>query len=1378
MKNEIIYAKRRRKCTALALLISMLCMLVGPYFSPFGLTAVDSVYAESATFTPSNSPTGLVYENGQEIADWTYTQNGSGNVAYCLEHGVPVPSASTVYQSVTLDPVTTSILRAAAYYGYPNNLTIGGVALTARDARAVTQIAIWVSRGMINRSTLTGNPAALAAIDAITSAAGSGVGSGSGAINTPAGNVMSAQPFGASYIRYGPFSFSNTTAARADISGATIPGAFLGDGGGGGADMSNLRNDAEYFYYIPAAANTAGRLTLNFSAQYSSFEVYVYDTPYAQAMMVCGGSGSAGIERSVALGGFEYAVISKGDVDQNTWKLSGAAFAVDQWSAGAGNWSATAASVTWDEATRIYRSGLLPETDDNGGRFRIRETGHPYSYLSAWSGELNSYGIYGVTTPLRAANTPVYVTVNGNKLDRDTAVATAQGDATLVGAVYGLYMNEDRTHPNGTVYTTGQLISEASTDPNGKLIFTKIFPAKYYLQEISPAEGYLLDPTKYEFDATHNGTDPAITVHRDMSEQVKKQAFELIKIGTDPEATETELLEAGFSVFLISALSKVKDGTLAPSDTDWASSDFKGYDFSGEIPARIDGIVTPELFTDPLGHLISPELPYGTYVVAETTTPIAYEPIYPFLVKITEDNRTPQSWRIFDDKKAQFYIKIIKKDAETGRTVLGKNAKFRIYDVDKGEYVRMKTSYPIAWYGTAENPFETGGDGVLITPEKLPYGHYELIEVAAPSGYVLAGHEQNDILNYNPDGNTVPDPRTPPILDFDSRTPVYVSELEDNVLEVIQYNEQQKGHINIAKIGERPAAVTADEYGNLIFPYTEEPLAGAVFEIIADGNISTQDGSADIVYYDGDIVITITTDTAGHAWARDLPIGDYLLREIDAPEGYLLVPDEKFSVTPIDQESQFSFMTYDLTDVRQKLSVIIEKTEEDSGYLLPGAEFKITSGGMTIITAVTGADGKVHFRDLPPGDYTIRETKAPDGYEINEDFAANVTLAYAGHETEYLTWTGTCTDHRKIISCEVDKDTIKRTAAAYVSLPGQEGYNHVGEADEKYRYDIDFRSTSSIFADEFVVDDPLENVRLNQVRLEELWTPVTWGDYDGKYNIWYKTSKTDDGKTYSSVSAMRTNPPNAGNPENTAVYPNTGYKLWAENLNTDERVHLSVQDLNLADDEYITALRYEFGRVEVGFTSKNYADLSLNGEHRTHTKNTLRLPSENADELRLLKNEIFTVIPGAEPPEYPGAKYYTGGITGNLVDWTPYESTPFFAQGALDAENLQPSSYLVSAVRPMANEDIVSSVSARIARDIDMRDMDQDAVVTRELVTFEYGETGPNAAIEGTFLSGVPGRIFRTGDDFEMFIWLVVMVLSVGAALVIFLNRRKEWRKV
>jgi hypothetical protein len=255
------------------------------------------------------------------------------------------------------------------------------------------------------------------------------------------------------------------------------------------------------------------------------------------------------------------------------------------------------------------------------------------------------------------------------------------------------------------------------------------------------------------------------------------------------------------------------------------------------------------------------------------------------------------------------------------------------------------------------------------------------------------------------------------------------------------------------------------------------------------------------------------------------------------------------------------------------------------------------------------------------------------------------------------------------IGCEVDIDTINLTSAGYRSIAGEEGFNNVDK--ETYHYDVDYRSTSGTYADEFVVDDPLDAAKDGLIRLATLWTPVCWGDYDGKMNIWYKTNLTDSTKEYSAKSAMGTNPFNPGNPSQKAVYPNTGYKLWASGISTDSQTKLSVADLKLAEGEYITGMRYEHGRVNRGFTTKNYASESKNLVAKTD------------------------------------------------IDWTPTAESPYYEKDAAKAKGLKPITYLVTCPEPLKSSTLIANdVAADIARNIVLTDHDTDEVGTYPIDTF------------------------------------------------------------
>ena len=266
-------------------------------------------------------------------------------------------------------------------------------------------------------------------------------------------------------------------------------------------------------------------------------------------------------------------------------------------------------------------------------------------------------------------NEEVRAKIHVRKIDKETHEFLSQGDAALIGAEYGLFAAEDIQHPNkksGTVHKKGELVSKGEINENGELDFTDLYLGKYCIRELVASEGYLLDPTEYPVEAAYEEQDVKI-VHREVTvnETVKKQPFQLIKVGSDGEQTEADLLKgAGFKIYLIRSLKGVKAGDIKPDGNgNYSPEQFRGYDFSEETTALdysedSKGIPMPELFTDEKGYAVSNELAYGKYVVIESTTPENYNRIDPFIVTINEDKREPQQWRVFIDYEFQAILKI------------------------------------------------------------------------------------------------------------------------------------------------------------------------------------------------------------------------------------------------------------------------------------------------------------------------------------------------------------------------------------------------------------------------------------------------------------------------------------------------------------------------------------------------------------------------------------------------------------------------------------------------------------------------------------------------------------------------------------------------
>ena len=534
-----------------------------------------------------------------------------------------------------------------------------------------------------------------------------------------------------------------------------------------------------------------------------------------------------------------------------------------------------------------------------------------------------------------------------------------------------------------------------------------------------------------------------------VKETVKKQAFQLIKISEDGEQTETELVEgAGFKVFLISELSGVKDGSLKPGNGSYYTpEDFITYDYSKDETASYwengKKITVPELFTDKKGYLKSPELPYGTYVVFESTVPENLKGIRPFIVQISEDSREPQVWRVFDDRPLQYYFKIVKKDAQTQKPVLDNSAAYKIYDVEAEKYVEMIVRYPKK---EVVSVFRTNEEGYLITPEQLKCGTYRIEEVEAPENYVQVGFENALLkdgkevpLNEVADGGTYQEAKKAPItITVDSDTVHQVEEETGKFIVVIeQYNDEAVGSLTIHKKGEKLSGASKVEekfltkmkngvagFVNQVssfftgeevmekekgyeFDYEEGNMEGAEFAIHAKETIYTPDGQKDeagnrIVKYEKDaLVARMVTDKEGKAVLNNLPIGKYYVVEEKAGQNCVLDPEAKeFEIAYKGQEVAVDYVTMELTNQRQKVSLSLLKKDAETGKPLEGVVFGLyaqedikNAAGEVVVEkdalielGTTNEEGKLVFQaDLPHGKYYIQEVEHKPGYLPNDE---------------------------------------------------------------------------------------------------------------------------------------------------------------------------------------------------------------------------------------------------------------------------------------------------------------------------------------------------------------------------------------------------------
>lgn len=537
----------------------------------------------------------------------------------------------------------------------------------------------------------------------------------------------------------------------------------------------------------------------------------------------------------------------------------------------------------------------------------------------------------------------------------DAETKSAQGDATLAGAVYGIYNN-------------GKLVDKYTTDKNGS------FTTSYYvcgdnwtLKEIEPSEGYLLDETEYHIGAeAKKYTLENNSVSIGVTEDILKGKISIIK-HTDDGSTKIETPEVGaeFQVYLKSSGSYTK-AKESERDT---------------------------LICDEYGFAETKDLPYGTYTVHQTKGWNGTEFIADFDVFISENNKTYKY--LINNASLESYVKIVKVDSETGKQIPYAGAGFQIFAPDRNK-VTMKYTYPNF---TEIDTFYTNSDGYLITPETLPYGkEYSVVEVQAPYGYVLDS--------------------TP--IYFDITAENTTEENGVTIVKTEKKNTPQKGTITVEKTGEIFSNVTSSGEEVTIYQteYSVNGLSSAVFEIYADEDITTPDGTVRVKK--DELVATLKTNTKGTATSKQLYLGKYRVVEKTAPYGFVLNKTiNHIELTYSGQNEKVTNTLTSFTNDRQKVIIDLTKILEQNEKFNIGSNDEILNvsfglyadedlkasngtvipenGLLEIITC--NEKGKATFTtDLPIGSYYVKEIST-DSHYILSDKKYPVVFEYAGQDT-------------------------------------------------------------------------------------------------------------------------------------------------------------------------------------------------------------------------------------------------------------------------------------------------------------------------------------------------------------------------------------------
>lgn len=615
----------------------------------------------------------------------------------------------------------------------------------------------------------------------------------------------------------------------------------------------------------------------------------------------------------------------------------------------------------YSKTAKTNSKGEFELTDLVPGKYTVTEH-TPTEYSEQKSKTVNVES--GKTATVSFSNVLKKWNLTVTKTDAETK--SAQGDATLTGAVYGIYNN-------------GKLVDKYTTDKNGGFTTSNyVCGDKWTLKEIEPSEGYLLDETEYHIGAeAKKYTLENNSISIGVTEDILKGKIAIIK-HTDDGSTKIETPEKGaeFQVYLKSSGSYAK---AKESERD-------------------------NLICDEYGFAETKDLPYGTYTVHQTKGWNGTEFIADFDVFISENNKTYKY--LINNASLESYVKIVKVDSETGKQIPYAGAGFQIYDPD-GKLVTMKYTYPTV---TEIDTFYTNSEGYLITPESLPYGKgYSVVEVQAPYGYIL------------------------------DSTPVYFDITAENtseengvtIVKAEKKNTPQKGTITVEKTGEIFSNVTAvgggytDESGNDVAlttvyqpEYSVSGLSGAVFEIYADEDITTPDGT--VRYTKDTLVDAITTGEKGTATSKQLYLGKYRVVETVAPYGTVINPEpHTVELTYSGQNEKVTNTSTSFTNDRQKAEINLTKIlEQDEKFnignngeirnvsfgLYADEDLKAANGTvipkdglLEIITC--NEKGKATFTtDLPIGSYYVKEISTDSHYILSEK-KYPVVFEYAGQDT-------------------------------------------------------------------------------------------------------------------------------------------------------------------------------------------------------------------------------------------------------------------------------------------------------------------------------------------------------------------------------------------